>query len=117
MAGNITPFLGVIRGIDFQIGFYFCQRIVWLVWFKKFGSFFFIHQCPMRGRIIANIGIGIIHIRLFVFIAQGIDVIDPFAGKFAFFVEIVFDMGVNVVCHRIEAIVRLAKIRRAELFE
>ena len=59
----------------------------------------------------------VIHMRLFVFIAQGIDMADAVAGKFAVFVGIVLDMGVNVMRDRIETVVGFSKDGGAHLFE
>ena len=54
--------------------------------------------------------------RLTVFVARGIDVRDPFAGKFAVFVGVVLNVGVNVVVFA-KAVVCRAEVGRADLFE
>ena len=60
----------------------------------------------------------VIYVRLFVFVAQGIDMADAFTGKFAVFVGIVLDMGVNVMRDRIEAVgCGIGKFGGADLFE
>ena len=60
----------------------------------------------------------VIYVRLFVFVAQGIDMADAFTGKFAVFVGIVLDMGVNVMRDRIEAVgCGIGKFGGTDLFE
>ena len=51
----------------------------------------------------------VVHVRLFVFIAQGIDMADAVAGEFAGFVSVVLNVGVDVVRDRIQAVLRVSE--------
>ena len=76
-----------------------------------------IHVGAVCSCIATCVAIRVIHIRLLVFVAQGIYVIDALTGKFAIFVDVVLDVSVDVVRNRVEAVLRVGKYGRADLFE